>query len=233
MKKKIMDALQQKYKNLGLENEVFERVASSVETFITDENLESFVASAEGLLKSYQSMGDKHRAAIAEAKKKQDELETKLKAFEGKPKQDEPKPDDPKQKPNETELKDIIAAAVAEAVKPLQEKISGFEGASAAKLVYDGAKSGFFANDYAKKYTAERDSAWKIAERLFEAGGKKMTLEELQKEAMDTFNTLVSAKGVDTSKPFPKDDDDPKHFDFSSDRKLLEKEGLIKKEESK
>ena len=212
-----MDALQQKYKNLGLENEVFERVASSVETFITDENLESFVASAEGLLKSYQSMGDKHRAAIAEAKKKQDD----------------PKPDDPKQKPNEPELKDIIAAAVAEAVKPLQEKISGFEGASAAKLVYDGAKSGFFANDYAKKYTAERDSAWKIAERLFEAGGKKMTLEELQKEAMDTFTTLVSAKGVDTSKPFPKDDDDPKHFDFSSDRKLLEKEGLIKKEESK
>ena len=233
MKKKIMDALQQKYKNLGLENEVFERVASSVETFITDENLESFVASAEGLLKSYQSMGDKHRAAIAEAKKKQDELETKLKALEGKPKQDEPKPDDPKPKPNEPELKDIIAAAVAEAVKPLQEKIIGFEGASAAKLVYDGAKSGFFANDYAKKYTAERDSAWKIAERLFEAGGKKMTLEELQKEAMDTFTTLVSAKGVDTSKPFPKDDDDQKHFDFSSDRKLLEKEGLIKKEESK
>ena len=152
MKKKIMDALQQKYKNLGLENEVFERVASSVETFITDENLESFVASAEGLLKSYQSMGDKHRAAIAEAKKKQDELETKLKALEGKPKQDEPKPDDPKQddpKPDEPELKDIIAAAVAEAVKPLQEKISGFEGASAAKLVYDGAMSGFFANDYA------------------------------------------------------------------------------------
>ena len=228
MKKKIMDALQQKYKNLGLENEVFERVASSVETFITDESLESFVASAEGLLKSYQSMGDKHRAAIAEAKKKQDELETKLKALEGKLKSD-----DPKQKPNEPELKDIIAAAVAEAVKPLQEKISGFEGASAAKLVYDGAKSGFFANDYAKKYTAERDSAWKIAERLFEAGGKKMTLEELQKEAMDTFTTLVSAKGVDTSKPFPKDDDDPKRFDFSSDRKLLEKEGLIKKEESK
>ena len=227
-----MDALQQKYKNLGLENEVFERVASSVETFITDENLESFVASAEGLLKSYQSMGDKHRAALAEAKKKQDELETKLKAFEGNPKPDEPKPDVPN-KPKEPELKDIIAAAVAEAVKPLQEKISGFEGASAAKLVYDGAKSGFFANDYAKKYTAERDSAWKIAERLFEAGGKKMTLEELQKEAMDTFNTLVSAKGVDTSKPFPKDDNDPKQFDFSSDRKILEKEGLIKKEESK
>ena len=232
MKKKIMDALQQKYKNLGLENEVFERVASSVETFITDETLDAFVAGAEGMLKSYQSMGDKHRAAIAEAKKKQDELEAKLKAFEGKPKQDEPKPDDPN-KPKEPELKDIIAAAVAEAVKPLQEKISGFEGASAAKLVYDGAKSGFFANDYAKKYTAERDSAWKIAERLFEAGGKKMTLEELQKEAMDTFNTLVSAKGVDTSKPFPKDDNDPKHFDFSSYRKLLEKEGLIKKEESK
>ena len=50
---------------------------------------------------------------------------------------------------------------------------------------------------------------------------------------MDTFTTLVSVKGVITSKPFPKDDEEPKHFDFSSDRKLLEKEGLIKKEESK
>ena len=78
MKKKIMDALQQKYKNLGLENEVFERVASSVETFITDETLDAFVAGAEGMLKSYQSMGDKHRAALAEAKKKQDEIQAQL-----------------------------------------------------------------------------------------------------------------------------------------------------------
>lgn len=228
MKKKIMDALQQKYKNLGLDNEVFERVASSVETFITDETLEAFVASAEGILKSYQSMGDRHRTALAEAKKKQDELEAKLKAATDKP---EPNPE-PK-KPDEPDLKDIIAAAVAEAVKPLQEKISGFEGASAAKLVYDGAKSGFFDNDYAKKYTAERDSAWKIAERLFEAGGKKMTIEELQKEAMDTFTTLVSAKGVDTSKPFPKDPEGPKAFDFSSEKEMLQKEGLLKADEGK
>ena len=78
MKKKIMDALQQKYKNLGLENEVFERVASSVETFITDETLDAFVANAEGMLKSYQSMGDKHRAALADAKKKQDEIQAQL-----------------------------------------------------------------------------------------------------------------------------------------------------------
>ena len=230
MKKKIMDALQQKYKNLGLENEVFERVASSVETFITDETLDAFVAGAEGMLKSYQSMGDKHRAALAEAKKKQDEIQAQLDEALKKVNPENPKKEED-DKPED--LKAIIAAAVADAVKPLQEKISGFEGETAAKQVYNGAKDGFFANDYAKKYTAERDSAWKIAERLFEAGGKKMTLEELQKEAMDTFTTLVSAKGVDTSKPFPKDDDDPKRFDFSSDRKLLEKEGLIKKEESK
>ena len=128
-------------------------------------------------------------------------------------------------------MKAIIAAAVADAVKPLQEKISGFEGETAAKQVYNGAKDGFFANDYAKKYTAERDAAWKIAERLFEAGGKKMKVEELQKEAMDTFNALVSVKGVDTSKPFPKDPDGAKPFDFSDEKKILEKEGLLKPEE--
>ena len=228
MKKKIMDALQQKYKNLGLENEVFERVASSVETFITDETLDAFVAGAEGMLKSYQSMGDKHRAALAEAKKKQDEIQSQLdealKKVNSVPpkKEEDDKPED---------LKAIIAAAVADAVKPLQEKISGFEGETAAKQVYNGAKDGFFANDYAKKYTAERDAAWKIAERLFEAGGKKMKVEELQKEAMDTFNTLVAAKGVDTSKPFPKDPEGAKPFDFSDEKKILEKEGLLKPEE--
>lgn len=228
MKKKIMDALQQKYKNLGLENEVFERVASSVETFITDETLDAFVAGAEGMLKSYQSMGDKHRAALAEAKKKQDEIQAQLdealKKVNSVPpkKEEDDKPED---------LKAIIAAAVADAVKPLQEKISGFEGETAAKQVYNGAKDGFFANDYAKKYTAERDAAWKIAERLFEAGGKKMKVEELQKEAMDTFNTLVAAKGVDTSKPFPKDPEGAKPFDFSDEKKILEKEGLLKPEE--
>ena len=228
MKKKIMDALQQKYKNLGLENEVFERVASSVETFITDETLDAFVAGAEGMLKSYQSMGDKHRAALAEAKKKQDEIQSQLdealKKVNSVPpkKEEDDKPED---------LKAIIAAAVADAVKPLQEKISGFEGETAAKQVYNGAKDGFFANDYAKKYTAERDAAWKIAERLFEAGGKKMKVEELQKEAMDTFNALVAAKGVDTSKPFPKDPEGAKPFDFSDEKKILEKEGLLKPEE--
>ena len=228
MKKKIMDALQQKYKNLGLENEVFERVASSVETFITDETLDAFVAGAEGMLKSYQSMGDKHRAALAEAKKKQDEIQAQLDEALKKVNPEPPK-DDKENKPDD--LKAIIAAAVADAVKPLQEKISGFEGETAAKQVYNGAKDGFFANDYAKKYTAERDAAWKIAERLFEAGGKKMKVEELQKEAMDTFNTLVAAKGVDTSKPFPKDPEGAKPFDFSDEKKILEKEGLLKPEE--
>lgn len=228
MKKKIMDALQQKYKNLGLENEVFERVASSVETFITDETLDAFVAGAEGMLKSYQSMGDKHRAALAEAKKKQDEIQAQL---DEALKKVNPVPPKKEEDDKPEDLKAIIAAAVADAVKPLQERISGFEGETAAKQVYNGAKDGFFANDYAKKYTAERDAAWKIAERLFEAGGKKMKVEELQKEAMDTFNTLVAAKGVDTSKPFPKDPEGAKPFDFSDEKKILEKEGLLKPEE--
>lgn len=228
MKKKIMDALQQKYKNLGLENEVFERVASSVETFITDETLDAFVAGAEGMLKSYQSMGDKHRAALAEAKKKQDEIQAQL---DEALKKVNPVPPKKEEDDKPEDLKAIIAAAVADAVKPLQEKISGFEGETAAKQVYNGAKDGFFANDYAKKYTAERDAAWKIAERLFEAGGKKMKVEELQKEAMDTFNALVAVKGVDTSKPFPKDPEGAKSFDFSDEKKILEKEGLLKLEE--
>lgn len=59
MKNKIKEALQQKYKNLGLNEEVFERVAASVETFITEETLGNFVdrASTLDLLKNYEFCG--------------------------------------------------------------------------------------------------------------------------------------------------------------------------------
>ena len=76
MKQKIKEALKQKYGTrankelgqlqLGIGDEVFERVAASVETLITDESaIEGFVNSENtlNLLKSYQSVNDRLRAA--------------------------------------------------------------------------------------------------------------------------------------------------------------------------
>jgi hypothetical protein len=54
-----------------------------------------------------------------------------------------------------------------------------------------------------------------------------MTADELQTKAMGYFNTLVSKKGVDTSKPF-ENEGSGKTLDFSDDVKILEKEGLLK-----
>lgn len=64
MKQKIKEALKQGHKKLGLSDEVFERVAASVETFITDESQIDAFVNSEGtlnLLKSYQSINDKVR----------------------------------------------------------------------------------------------------------------------------------------------------------------------------
>jgi hypothetical protein len=44
---------------------------------------------------------------------------------------------------------------------------------------------------------------------------------------MGYFNTLVSKKGVDISKPF-KSEGNGKDLDFSEDKELLIKEGLLK-----
>ena len=80
MKNKIKDALKQRYNNLGLSDEAFDGVASSVQTVITDDTLESFVAEAEPLLKQLQSIADKARS------QKVAELEAKIKELEGKDK---------------------------------------------------------------------------------------------------------------------------------------------------
>ena len=72
MKKKILDALKQGYKKLGLAEEAFERVAAFGETFIkSDEQIADFVAKALPMLKAEQSAADKVRT----------ELNAKIKGF--------------------------------------------------------------------------------------------------------------------------------------------------------
>ena len=78
MKTKIKAALQQSYKNLGLSDEVFERVAVAGETFIKDEaSIQSYVDSMGATLKSIQSEADKVRG----------ELSAKIKVLEGEKEQ--------------------------------------------------------------------------------------------------------------------------------------------------
>lgn len=224
MKTKIKEALQLAYKRLGLDEEVFERVATSVETFVTEENLGNFVDGAKDLLKHYQGVVDKSRREASDEKKRADDLATKLAEAEAKLKGTGGEDGGNNQPDNIAEL---IHSAVTAAIQPLQDKIQAFEDEGTAKQSLKKAKDVLFGNDYAKKYTQERDDAWERVVELYEATGKKMSAEDIQSKVMDYFNKSVARKGVDISKPFesegPSDDSD-----FSEDKAILIKEGLLK-----
>lgn len=226
MKQKIKEALQQRYKNLGLNDEAFDGVAASVETIITEDNLDNFVKGAEGMLKKMQSDADKVRNAIKQGddyKAKLAEAEAKLnKPIEGEGGNGVTQPSTP-------DFAKLISEAVTAAVQPLQEKIATFEGVKNAERAFNDAKTSFFGNDYANKYTKERDVAWERAVEINEVMGNKMSADELHAKAMSYFKKSVAEIGVDIEKPF-KSEGEGNNLDFSDDIKLLESEGLLKKE---
>ena len=220
MKEKILAALKQKYANLGLSDEVLVAVASANESYITDENLDSFVAGAEGMLKQYQSIADRARTERDTAKREADELKKKVAELEGKK---DPDPD-----PNKPDIAAIVKQAVEEATKPLQDKITTLEHNNNLEAAVNNAKTSFFANDYVKKYKNEGEDAWERAMEINEAQGGKMTAEELSQKALGYFNKSVSRIGVDTSKPFQAEGvDDEGTTDWSAEKKRLQEEGRL------
>lgn len=222
MKQKIIDALKQKYANLGLGDEVFERVASSVETFVNDEGLASFVTGAEGLLKQYQSIGDRARTERDNAKREAEELKTKLAALEGKEK-------DKDITTPPADMAEIIKKAISEATAPLQEKLASLEQAHSSKEAVNSAKDLFFGNDYVKKYKTEGEDAWERAIEMNDATGGKMTADELKAKALGYFNKTVTRLGVDTSKPLEadKDIDNEGTTDWKAEVERKKAQGLI------
>ena len=239
MKQKIKEALQQKYKNLGLNEEVFERVAASAETFVTEETLSNFVdgAGTLELLKNYQSFADKARGFDSQEKKRADDLAQKLAEAEAKLKDKGGDKGDKTDPP--TDIAELVQSVVAAALQPLQTKLTeaenklkAFEDEGASKQALKAAKDALFGNDYAKKYTQERDAAWERAVEIYEATGKKMTADELKEKAMSYFNKDVARKGVDITKPFEAQTDEPETFEKGYFKNLYEKSGRIQKEEN-
>lgn len=203
MKQKILEALKQGHKNLGLSDEAFERVAAFGETFITsEEQIPNFVKGAEAILKSEQSAADKVRS----------ELNGKIKALEGekadleaKLKDVNPQGNNEPPKEPETQTQDmakLIAEAVAVAVKPLTDKINAFESGQVAKQAIVDAETSFNSNGWVKKYPDEANDAWERTIEYNELTGSKMTAEELAQKALGYFAKVVARKGEDVSKPF-------------------------------
>ena len=133
MKKKILDALKQGYKKLGLAEEAFERVAALGETFITsEEQISDFVKMSESLLKAEQSAADRVRtelnSKIKELEGEKSSLEAKLKNVKVEEVVEEKKSDD---------ISEVISKAIAEAIKPISDELSAFKLSQSQKSAVD------------------------------------------------------------------------------------------------
>lgn len=231
MKQKIKEALKQKYGTrankelgqlqLGIGDEVFERVAASVETFITDEGqIEGFVNSDNtlNLLKSYQSMNDKLRAAEAKNEPTR------------KPSDDGNKPPVEPTKPQDTpDIAAIVAQAVATAVAPLQEKLTAFETASTQKSAVAALDELKATWDYAQGFPEESEYAYNMAMGIYNGIGKTWTAEQLTAKYKETFNERVGKKGIDTTKPFQSDgaSGGEAELDMTEVMKIYQKSGRV------
>lgn len=227
MKKKLLEALKQGYKNLGLSEEAFERVATFGETFVTsDEQIETFVKASASMLKAEQSAADKVRtelnAKIKGLEGEKAELEAKLK--KPTPNEPEPKSKEPDSDPN-SQIAAIIAKAVADAVKPLQDEFTTFKATQQQKSAVTALDEFKASWDYAKGYPNESEDAYERVMELYEVGGKTWNAEELTNKFKEKFNKAVAKKGIDTTKPFKADDGGEKP-DFAKEAELLKSEGV-------
>lgn len=234
MKTKIKEALQQEYKNLGLNDEAFEGVAAFGETLgINEETLANFVKGAKDLLKREQSNADKVRNANATTAKQVEELKAKLAEAEAKlnkPSEGEGNKGD---RPEQPDFAKLIAEAVTAAVQPLQDKIAAFEGAKSAEDAFNQAKEYIYSLDFSKQYPKQRDLAWKMAVKLNEATGNKMNADELKATAMEYLNESAAIVGVeDASKPFANEGDGNKEPNFEEHKRILQAQGLLPKDEN-
>lgn len=120
MKKQILEALKNKYKNLGLGEKAFEGVADFLSTSITEESqIETAIAGVEGLLKAFQADADKLRTEKSAAEKKLAELVAKATG-------NEPTPEiDPKSNDDDTPA---WAKSLIESNKTLSDKLAALEG---------------------------------------------------------------------------------------------------------
>ena len=206
MKQKLLNALKEGYKNLGLAESAFERVAAFGETFITsDEQIESFVKAAEAMLKAEQSAADKVRtelnAKIKGLEGEKADLEAKLNGNQPNP-NPEPKP---QPQDNPVDMAKIIAEAVANAIKPISDELAGFKAEKTVNDTIATVNTRIDAWGYGKGYPKEMAKARTNAMELYEAYGKKWTADELEAKIKEKFNQEVYDKGLDTTKPYDSD----------------------------
>lgn len=227
MKTKLLNALKEGYKNLGLAESAFERVAAFGETFVTsDEQIAEFVKAAEPMLKAEQSAADKVRT----------ELNAKIKGLEGE-KADleaklngnnppETKPE-VKQQSEQPDIAALIEAALDKKLNPITEELNAFKSTRAKETAVADLDKFCADWDYAGGFPKERDEAKRIALKVYKAGGEQMNGKQLIAAFREEFDPAVKSKGVtDFSQPFKGDGGAGTKPDFSADVELMKSEGV-------
>ena len=225
MKLKLLNALKEGHKNLGLSDDAFERVATFGETFITsDEQIKAFVDAATPMLKAEQSAADKVRT----------ELNAKLKAVEGE-KADllaklnngvEQSEETIASKVDQPDMAKTIADAIAAAISPLRDELATFKADKAISETVNTVNARIDSWGYGKGYPKEMEKARKNAMELYEAYGKTWSADELEAKIKEKFNQEVFDRGIDTSKPFDSDGASEKAIDFSNEIEVLRSAGI-------
>ena len=227
MKQKIKEALKTRAKNLGLDDSAFDGVAAFGETIVKEEaDIEGFVNSEAtmNLLKTYQSVADKARAA---AKAKNDpEPKPSDNGNQPNPNAEPPKPQDDEKVPAWAQMLIDSNKALSDSNKALSDRLAGFEAEKAVNDTIATVNSRIDAWGYGKGYPKEMEKARKNAMELYEAYGKKWTPDELEAKIKEKFNMEVHDKGLDTSKPFESDGGSGEtDADFSSFERAAQKLG--------
>ena len=231
LKEQILEALKTKYKAYGLSNDALDRIASLREKTVEKaEDIEGAVADATTLDLIAKEIQRQRDQAIQKNSESQRAFEAYKAAHPEPDKGGAGDKDKDKDKDNGQDIASIVKAAVADAVAPLNEKITALETSKSAEAALSTAHSSFFNGDYAKKYKDQATDAWERAVELNEATGNKMTAEELAAKASGYFNKAVSRLGVDTSKPFqadPPKNDEAGTIDWSAEVARKKAQGLI------
>ena len=204
MKQKIKEALKTRAKNLGLDESAFDGVAAFGETIVKeDAEIEGFVNSEAtiNLLKTYQSVADKARAA-AIAKNE----------ATSSPSDNGNNPPEPNPNGGESEISKLVKLMqeqneqMRKQNEALTARLDAIDATRAKETAVAALDKLCAEWDYAQGFPKERDEAKRIALKVYKAGGEQMTGEQLIAAFREEFDPAVKSKGVtDFSKPFESD----------------------------
>ena len=178
MKTKIKEALVNKYKNLGIDDKVFDGVADMLSQTVADEaGIEAGVASVEGLLKTFQGATDRLRGEVAGLKKQLGERV-------------EP---DPKPKPQEqdSELAEILRK-MNERMEAQEREISTFKAAHSRETALASAKSKLAEKGITIGDDKVTKKAWDIALRGL---ADDTSVDDIVDRVTQEYNDLKSISG--------------------------------------